>query len=220
MQSYDTALKILLRNTRGLALRELTGGAQIAKWLNVELPAMQNLRVDLLGETIAGELIQIELQSSNDLQMALRMAEYCLAIYRIFGKFPRQLLLYVGKPEMRMGGALESAALQFRYELVDVRALDGRKLLDSSESVDVVLSVLTKFAGERESVHRIVSKLTSYPELERKDALQQLFTLAGLRTLEENIEEEVNRMPIDIDIREHRIIGRRWKRRIGGLYVS
>ena len=30
MQSSDTALKILLRNTRGLVLRELTGGAPYA----------------------------------------------------------------------------------------------------------------------------------------------------------------------------------------------
>jgi len=52
--------------------------------------------VDLLGETEAGDLVHIGLQSSNDHKMPLRMAEYCLRVFRLFGKFPHQVLLYVG----------------------------------------------------------------------------------------------------------------------------
>ena len=54
---------------------ELTGGP-VEKWLNVELPKLQNPRADLLGETADGELVHVELQSGNDSTMALRMAEY------------------------------------------------------------------------------------------------------------------------------------------------
>jgi hypothetical protein len=60
----------------------LTGTA-IAKWLDVELPKVQNLRLDLLGETVGDELIHLELQSGNDAAMPLRMAEYCLGVYRL-----------------------------------------------------------------------------------------------------------------------------------------
>ena len=54
--------------------------------------------MDLLGELQNGELVHIELQSTNEPQMPLRMAEYCLRVLRLFGKFPHQVLVYVGEP--------------------------------------------------------------------------------------------------------------------------
>jgi hypothetical protein len=38
-------------------------GTDVRRWLNVELPQVQNTRVDLLSESAGGELIHIELQS-------------------------------------------------------------------------------------------------------------------------------------------------------------
>jgi len=74
MHGYDVALKLTLREV-DVAIRELVG-TTVAHWLNVELPEVRNTRVDLLGETHAGELLHIELQATNDTSMALRMAEY------------------------------------------------------------------------------------------------------------------------------------------------
>lgn len=76
--------------------------APIARWLSVELPEVQNTRVDLPGQTAAGDLIHIELQSSNEPKMALQMAEYCLRVFRLFGRFPHQVLVYVGEAPMSM----------------------------------------------------------------------------------------------------------------------
>src|SRR5437899_2064330 len=76
MQEYDVALKLLLQQSAELTIRELTG-TTIARWLDVELPKVQNLRLDLLGEAVDGSLVHLELQSSNDRTMPGRMAEYC-----------------------------------------------------------------------------------------------------------------------------------------------
>ena len=100
MHEFDVALKLTLREV-DCVIRELIG-TTVARWLNVELPEVQNTRVDLLGETGAGELVHIELQSTNDADMALRMAEYCLRVFRQFKKFPHQVLLYVGEAPLRM----------------------------------------------------------------------------------------------------------------------
>src|ERR1035438_5919456 len=81
MQEYDVALKLLLQGSAKLTMRELTGTA-IAKWLDVELPKVQNLRLDLLGQTVDGGLIHLELQRSNDAAMPFRMIEYCLGVQR------------------------------------------------------------------------------------------------------------------------------------------
>ena len=100
MQEYDAALKLLLRGSARLTMRELAGTA-VTKWLDVELPKVQNTRMDLLGETTDGSFVHLELQSGNETTMPLRMAEYCLGVFRLFGKFPRQILLYVGEPALQ-----------------------------------------------------------------------------------------------------------------------
>ena len=69
MPDYDVTLKMLLQSSASIALREITGAA-VVKWLNVELPKVQNPRLDLLGETTGGGLVQVELQSTNDPTMA------------------------------------------------------------------------------------------------------------------------------------------------------
>ena len=73
MQEYDVAFKLTLQRV-DVAIRELTGTA-ITRWHNVEMPEIRAGRVDLLGETPTGELVHIELQSSNDPTMAVRMGE-------------------------------------------------------------------------------------------------------------------------------------------------
>jgi len=98
MRDYDRTLKLLLQGRADRALREVTG-AKIARWMNVELPEIGNRQADLLGETRGRRLIHIELQSTNDPGMPLRIAECCLRIYRRSQRFPRQIVLYVGRRE-------------------------------------------------------------------------------------------------------------------------
>ena len=49
MQDYDAALKLLFRRAAPRAI-QLLSGTGIVQWLDVELPKVQNLRLDLLGE--------------------------------------------------------------------------------------------------------------------------------------------------------------------------
>ena len=131
MQEYDVALKLLLRGSAKLTMRELIGTA-VETWLDVELPKVQNTRVDLLGETDDDDkgLVHLELQSGNDATMPVRMAEYCLGVFRLFGRFPRQVLLYVGEAPLRMAGELRGDDVWFRYRAIDIRELDGERLLE------------------------------------------------------------------------------------------
>jgi hypothetical protein len=156
MQEYDVALKLLLQSQAGRTIGALTGTV-IARWLDVELPKVQNLRLDLLGETAGGDLIQLELQSRNDAGMPLRMAEYCLGVYRLFGRFPRQVLLYVGEAPLRMATELRGGGLSFEYQAVDIRSLDGHLLLDSDEVGDNVIAILAHLRDHKEAVRKIVT---------------------------------------------------------------
>jgi hypothetical protein len=213
MQEYDVALKVLLQGQARRTISELTGSG-IARWLDVELPKVQNLRLDLLGGTVADDLIHLELQSGNDAGMPLRMAEYCLGVYRLFGRFPRQVLLYVGEAPLRMATKLSGGGLSFEYQAVDIRSLDGDQLLESDEVGDNVIAILTHVRDHKEAVRKIVARLAGLPPGERANALEQLFILAGLRRLEETVEREARKMPIYIDILENKVLGRERKKGI------
>ena len=93
MHEYHTVLKGLLQGSPNSILEQIAG-ARAARWFNVELPEVQQTHVDLLFESAQSipELIHLELQSTNDPQLPLRMAKYSLRVYRKFQRFPRQIV--------------------------------------------------------------------------------------------------------------------------------
>jgi hypothetical protein len=60
--------------------------------------------------------------------MPLRMAAYCLGVFRLFGRFPRQVVLYVGEPQLRMENELRGVDVLFQYRPIAIRKLDGDRL--------------------------------------------------------------------------------------------
>jgi len=117
-------------------------GTAITRWHNVELPDVRSGRVDLLGETETGQLIHIELQSSNDAKMAQRMLQYYVDVERLLDRHPSQVLLYVGDAPAKMETTLRGPSLQYSYRLVDVRDLDGERLLKSPVVDDNIVGLL------------------------------------------------------------------------------
>jgi hypothetical protein len=211
VQEYDVTLKLLLRGSAKLTIRELTGAA-VEEWLDVELPKVQNTRVDLLGHTNEDGLVHLELQSGNDATMPLRMAEYCLSVFRLLGTFPPQVLLYVGEAPLRMESELRGPDVWFRYRAVDVRDLDGDRLLESEDVGDNVIAILARLRDHKEAIRKIVERLAGLAAADRETALSQLLILAGLRHLEDTVEQEARKMPIHIDILENKVLGREYKR--------
>jgi len=211
VQEYDIALKLLLQQSGEWTLRELTG-VGVRRWLNVELPEVRGTRVDLLGESDGGELVHIELQSTNDPKMPLRMAEYYLGVYRRYGKFPHPVLLYVGEEPLQMAQTLESPDLVFRYRAADIRDLDVERLLNSERLGDNVIAVLGGLRSRPEAVRRAVVKIAALAAGEREVALSQLLILAGLRRCGVLVEQEARKMPILNDILDHEVLGREFKK--------
>ena len=111
-----------------------------------------------------------------------------------------------------MDDTLLGPDLQFRYRLVDVRDLDGERLRESQEMGDNVIAILTRLRDQREALNEILSKLSDLDIDAREFYLRALLTLAGLRGLEETVEEEARKMPLLNDILENRVLGREFKR--------
>jgi predicted transposase/invertase (TIGR01784 family) len=211
MNQYDVALKNVLRRTGGSVLREVTG-LTIERWHNVELSEVRQRSVDLLGETADGQLVHIELQSSNDGDMALRMAEYALGIRREFGRFPEQVVLYVGLAALRMVGKVSGPHLRFECRMVDIRELDGERLIESASLADNVVGVLARLRDQRKAVRHVLERIEAHDEQTRTAALRELLILAKLRRIEAIIMKETQTMPLLDSIMDHEILGPEFRR--------
>jgi len=211
VHEYDIALKSILTRRSGSVLSRLTG-LTVSRWHNSELPEVRSQRADLLGETPERRLIHVELQSTNDARMAARMLEYSVAIQRSFGRFPEQLVLYVGEAPLRMAGRISGPGLSFECAIVDIRQLDSEPLLESRILEDNIVAVLARWPDNVSAVRRILEKIAGSDPGRRSGALAELTILAGLRSLGTVVEKELERMPILNDIMDHEVIGRERKR--------
>lgn len=206
MHEYDVALKRILTRPGSVLLAALTGLPSL-RWLNVEAPLVRNLRVDLLGESPDGDLVHIELQSRNEKDFPLRMGEYSFGVALRHGRLPRQVALYVGSEPLRMPNEVTGPGGVFTYDLVDIRDLDGEKLLASENIGDNVITLLTRLGSEPHVVKRIVAKIEKGPSDGRDEALAELFIIAGLRKMGDEVTREAKQMPIQEDIMDHDTIG-------------
>jgi hypothetical protein len=168
---------------------------------------VQASRADLLGMTTDNGILHLELQSTNDPDMALRMAEYYLHIYRQFRKPPKQIVLYVGEAKLRMSAALREPNFAFQYTLLDFRDLDGAALLESSQIEDNLLAILARLQDQRAAVRQILARIASLDEPARHAAFAQFLIISGLRRLGQTIKEEAQKMPIMNDILDHDLLG-------------
>ncbi len=207
MHEYDTVLKSLLTGSRNSIFR-LIAGVSRGRWLNVELPKVIQPRVDLLFEILlTRELILFELQSHNDLDLPMRMAEYALLIWRIYKRIPKMYVLYIGSEPLRMPSELITPDLTCRCTIIDIRQWDAETLLNSNHPADAILSILARNAERPQTVRRILRRIAKMKGSSRKIAFSKLMILAGIRQLAGLVEQEAKHMPILNDIMDHDVIG-------------
>jgi len=206
MHEYDVALKNILTQPGNSVLIQLTGSASI-RWINVEAPKVTNRRVDLLGELPGGNLLHIELQSRNEKNFPLRMAEYLFGIALRYGHLPLQVALYVGQAPLRMKDRVQGPDVSVRFHLMDIRDLDGEQLLASACPGDNVLAVLTRLGENKRGLRRILERIAAGPPRARDLALEELFIIAGLRKIEDAARLEARKMPVLNDIMNNKVIG-------------
>lgn len=195
---FDGALKDLFQQDRPGLLDRLTGGVAVLEFLNVELPRIQERRVDLLLLLADGSILHLEFQSKNHAEMAYRMAMYHLLLaQRYRGRPMRHVVLYVGQARMRMARRLDTGPLQFTFELMDIREIESADLLQSRNAADFVLAILA--GGGAGRLREIVERIAKLKGSAKDRALAQLVVLSGLRSLPRELEVELAQMGIVID---------------------
>ncbi len=196
MPSKDIALKDIFEEIPH-RLSKILAPAPIKELLPTNFPSTE-LRVDFLARLEDDSILHIEFQSFNDTNMPFRMLRYYLAILERYPSSPiKQLLVYVENRKLRMKSRLKLRNLTFSYEILDIRQIDCRVLLESPDPMDRLLACLCKVEDEVYLIEKLIRTMEGMNEEERKDYLLKALTLTELRpNLRIKLTEEVKPMPI------------------------
>ncbi|WPM32063.1 hypothetical protein IAE16_09615 [Hydrogenobacter sp. T-2] len=196
MPSKDITLKDIFEEVPH-RLSKILSPAPIKELLPTSLPSTE-LRVDFLARLEDESILHMEFQSFNDTNMPWRMLRYYTAIAEKYKTHNiKQLVVYVGNEKLRMKSSLKIKNLVFRYEILDIRQIDCKVLLESPDPMDRLLACLCKVEDEVYLIEKLIKTMESMNEEERKDYLLKALTLTELRpNLRIRLTEEVKPMPI------------------------
>src|SRR5438105_2047946 len=107
---------------------------------------------------------------------------------------------------------LNSPTVCFRFRVVDVRELNGRRFLESDEASDQILALLMRLKNRRKSIRRILATIATLDARAREGALGQLMVICGLRGIETEVEEEIRKVPVLNSLLDHKVLGREFKK--------
>lgn len=122
-----------------------------------------------------------------DAEMAYRMAEYYIMLWRKYNLSVKQYVIYVSEKKLHMPDELRLECLHFRYALVSLLSVDYRLFLRSEKPEEKMLALLADFGGEDpkvvtgEIVHQVIAAAKG--SLEGQRYMQQLRVLGKLRKL-------------------------------------
>lgn len=200
--NIDGTLKDLFQKDRPTLLTTLARGRRVKAFFNVELPKVQDRRVDLLILLDDDTILHVELQSTNDSRIVFRMGHYYLLLKERYGLPVRQVVLYLGSARMAMPDRVEGDGNRFTFETIDIREFDALAMAETGRPADLALAILAGGADERlTEILRCVMRLKGPA---RQRLIAQILVLAGLRGRVKQVEWELTNMSgVVIDIRKN-----------------
>jgi len=113
-----------------------------------------------------------------------------------------QQVLYIGHAPMRLPTRIDHPHLSFSFEVVDARTFDAQRLLASPALEDNILAFLCWHGDMRDVVRTVLERALAHGPEVAKDTAMRLLLLSGLRQAEVLVSEELEEMPISIEINE------------------
>ncbi len=150
-------------------------------------------------------LLHVEFQSSNSPEMLWRMAEYFIKFTRTYQLPVKQYVVYIGNKKMSMKDTIKLGNFNYAYTLINIKSLSYKDFIASNSAEEVIFAILTDF--ENQSSETIIQKIFKRIEELEKDPLRfgkyvnQLEILSKTRKLQKVINQKINNMPIEYDLK-------------------
>ncbi|MDR0792897.1 MAG: hypothetical protein LBE82_06280 [Chitinophagaceae bacterium] len=130
-------------------------------------------------------ILQIEFQTTDEYEMAYRMAEYLIMLLRKYRLPVKQYVIYIGEEKSKMPNRLQSEMLDFRYHLISISSVDYRIFLRSKNPDEKIFALLGDFGKEKAvtAVAKIVKEIieSTQGDLEKARRKNQIRMLMNLR---------------------------------------
>src|SRR6266566_6201739 len=143
-ENIEAALPGLIRNLLGIHAvhtEELPDDIQHTK---ERKPDVLKKVTDKNGETF---VLHVEFQVKDELEMVFRMAEYYIMLLRQYQFRVRQYVIYIGAGNPTMTDHIRSEPMNFKYQLIDLSAVDYHLLLRSDNPEEKMLAILANFGS-------------------------------------------------------------------------
>jgi len=178
--------------------------------LTPKFPSTSENEVDFLYEITLDDgnkqVLHIEFQSSSDSNMLARMQEYHAKIYKKYRLPVRPIVINLSQKPFTAQTKLKEEEVFYGYDTIDLFSISTDQLLSSQIPEVVILAILSNYTKERLEVvlKAIVNKLKQLvvAEKDMNRFVNQLFYLSRLRKFEKETKEKLEKMLIDIDIKQ------------------
>ena len=205
--TYDIATYIL-----GLRISDI-------KFIDKELQRVEKREADIVALCKINSIksiLHIEIQNSNDKNMAKRMLRYYTDIKFIYDNIPiYQYLIYIGKPKLKMDNFIKDININFKYNIINMKDIDCKKFLEQDTPDALVLSILCDFKNKDKLdiityIIKRLKELTLNDEYKLSKYILILETLSQNRDLEKDV-KDIDKMLRDINFEKLPLIRRSYE---------
>jgi len=156
-----------------------------------EFERVEARRADIVALADKEKVLHIEIQSSYDKLMPIRMLRYYADIKSRFLNYPiYQYVVYLGKGNLK--NSLNDVGIKYSYNLIDMKKIDCEVFLNSNKPEDLVLAILCDFKNKnpKNVVKYIIDRLISITDENGfKKFMLVLEEFSELRDLKEVVKE-------------------------------
>jgi len=160
------------------------------EFIDSENQRVESRRADIVALVDKKFILHLEIQSSYEKDMPLRMLRYYTDI-KLNSKYPIfQYVVYLGKGNLP--NKIEDKLLKYEYNLIDMKKIDCNYFLNQNTPEAIVLAILCDFKGKKptEIAEHIITKLkTLTDENGFRKYVIMLEELANSQELKEYIKE-------------------------------
>ncbi len=197
---YDRSLKELFSKIPTNFIKLLID-KEIKEILDTNFPSVHENKADLVAKLEDDTVFHLEIQSTNDKNMPLRMIKYALLIYEKYKIYPKQLVLYIGDKKLNTPNHLSFEKLSYSYDVKNIKDFDCTKLIESENIDDNIIAVLCNVKDIDKLFVKLQQKLYNLSDKKREDYLRKFIYLLRLRPkLEKQLQvKKENKMPFVIE---------------------
>ncbi len=208
-QDFDKVLKKTFDRVYASLIQKLLG-INLANTIKIPttFSKTKEKRADFAVKVIDDDkkphIVHVEFQGRKDEKMHIRQLGYYHDFLNEFGLEVLQYVIFMGSGQHKMADRIQHKNLDFSYKIISLNEIDAQIFLDSDNPHELILAILCHYEKNEAPniIHQILEKLQLKAQNERElfEYTTDLEILSGLRKLQSQTKNQIDKMPITYDL--------------------